>query len=365
MIVRIAAGVAACLAAMCVGIPAAADPGDSTGELQALFDGAQPGSTVTLDHKVYPHGGVVTINVPNVKINGNGATLQATNDATSSLHITADGVTVSNLNLTAPIGGQRYSAPDQDKIYVRANGVTLNDITIAGSAATGVFLNNVNGFSLNRVTVRDSRADGIHMTLGSSNGQVNNPLIERSGDDGVAVVSYSERFLGFATAPCRNIVINSPTVTSTTYGQGISALGGENISYRNINISSTWGAGVFIGSIGAPFFTQATSGVEVTGGTVTGANTNGGMGAIAVFGEQPGVPASNVTIANLRVVDTPESAQRTIAVHTKDGGTIAGLALRNLVIRQNGALPVVESDGPRDSYSMSGVTLNGSPYEAP
>ena len=39
-------------------------------------------------------------------------------DPTSSVQIKADGVTLENLNLTAPSDGPRDSAPEQDEIFV-------------------------------------------------------------------------------------------------------------------------------------------------------------------------------------------------------------------------------------------------------
>ena len=185
---------------------------------------------------------MVTITVPNVHIEGNGATLAAINDLTSSVQIRANGVSVSNLNLTAPIGGPRYSGLEQQKLYVHGDGVRLNDITITGSAGAGVLLDGASNFALNRVTVRDSRADGIHMTRGSNHGQVNNPLTELTGDDGIAVASYGPQF-GFDDPPCRNITIESPVVHGTTFGNGGAVGGGENITFRNVHVSGTSDAG--------------------------------------------------------------------------------------------------------------------------
>jgi hypothetical protein len=349
------------------GQPAQSDPpDDSTAALQAMFDNLKPGATLTLDPRIYPHGGVITINVPNVHIEGNGATLEATNDLTSSVQIRANGVSVSNLNLTAPIGGPRYSANEQHKLYVHGDGVRLNGITITGSAAAGVFLDGATNFVLDRVTVRDSRADGIHMTMGSSNGQVNNPLTERTGDDGVAVVSYGPQF-GSSAGPCSNIVINSPVVNGTTGGRGVSVVGGNNITYRNVQVSGTSGAGVYISTEGAPFFTQSVNGATVAGGTVTGANNTPGnaMGALAIYGENPGMVTSNVTVSDLTIVNTPESAQRIIAVAVNNGGAVSNIALRNIAIEQQSQLPVLFTNVPRETYTLSGITLNGSPYNAP
>ena len=351
--------------------PARSDtPGDDTATLQAMFNNVQPGATLTLDRRVYPHGGVVTITVPNVHIEGNGATLAATNDLTSAVGIRANGVSVSNLNLTAPIGGKRYSGLEQHKLYVfHADGVRLNDITVTGSAGVGVFLDGASNFVLNRVTVRDSRADGIHMTRGSNNGQVNNPLTERTGDDGVAVVSYGPKFVGVNEPPCRNITIESPVVNATTFAHGLTVRGGENITYRNVHVSGTSGAGVFIDTEAAPTFLQSVNGVTVEGGTVTAANTTAGgpggaMGALEAYGENPDAVTSNVTFSDLTIVNTSESAPSNIAVVTANGGAVSNIVFRNIAIQQHSPKPVLFANAPRETYTLSGITLNGSPYNA-
>ncbi len=349
------------------GQPALSDTSDDgTAALQAMLNNVQPGSTVSLDRKVYPHAGVVTITVPNVHIEGNGATLAATNDLTSSVQIRANGVSVSNLNLTAPMGGPRYSGQEQQKLYIHADGVSLNDITVTGSAGAGVLLDGASNFVLNRVTVRDSRADGIHMTRGSNHGQVNNPLTERTGDDGVAVVSYGPKF-GVNDPPCRDITIASPVVNGTSFGHGVTVRGGENITYRNVQVSGTSGAGVYVSTEGDPFYLQSVSGVTVEGGTVTATNTTPGsaVGALVAYGENPGVVTGNVTLSDLTVVNTSEPAQSNIAVVIANGGAVNNIVFRNIAIQQQSQKPVVFANAPRETYTLSGITLNGSPYNAP
>lgn len=346
-----------------------APPTDSTAALQAKFDQLKPGETLTLDPGTYQHSGIIDIRVPGVRIDGNGATLQATNDLTSSVWIAADNVSLSNLNLTAPLGGPRYYDTDQHKLVVAGNGATLSDITITGSASVGVFVGHVSNFRLDRVTVRDTRADGIQMSAGANNGQVNNPTTERTGDDGIAVVSYTERFLGYHIEPCRNIVINSPVVNGTTQARGIVVVGGENISIRNIKVSQTSAAGVVIASEGDPFYTQSTNAVEVTGGSVTGANMTPSVGepgaAVVVYSEHTGYGVTNATVSNLIIADTPPSAQSNIAVAANNGGTLGNIAFRNIQMEQQTDLPVIYSNAPRDSYTVSGFTMNGTPIDVP
>ena len=346
---------------------------DSTAALQAKLDQLNPGDTLTLDPGTYQHSGIIYMRVPGVRINGNGATLRASNDLTSSVWITADNVSLINLNLTAPLGGPRYYDTDQHKLVVAGNGVTLSDIMITGSASVGVFVGHVSNFRLDRVTVRDTRADGIQISAGANNGEVNNPTTERTGDDGIAVVSYTEKSLGYHIEPCRNIVINSPVVNGTTQARGLAVIGGENISIRNINVSQTSAAGVFIASVGKPYYTQSTNGVQVDGGSVTGANVTPSavMGepersylahaAVAVYSENEGENVTNVSVSNLTIADTPPSAQSNIAVGVNRGGTLGNVALRNIQIRQQTDLPAIYSNAPHDTYTVSDSTMNGAP----
>jgi Right handed beta helix region len=348
------------------GQPARSDTADDdTAALQAMFNSVQPGATVTLDRRVYPHGGVVTITVPNVHIEGNGATLAATNDLTSSVQIRANGVSVSNLNLTAPLRGPRLSGQEQQRLYVHGDGIRLNDITVTGSAGAGVLLDGASNFVLNRITVRDSRADGIHMTRGSNHGQVNNPVTERTGDDGIAVVSYGPKF-GVNDPPCRDITIESPVVNGTTFGHGVTVRGGENITYHNVHVSGTSGAGVFVDTEGEPFFLQSVNGATIAGGTVTAANhtPNEAPAAVFAFGESPDTVTANVTFSDLTVINTSEPALGNIGVAVENGGTVNNIVFRNIAIQQQSQKPVLFANVPRETYKLSGITLNGSPYDA-
>jgi Right handed beta helix region len=332
-------------------------PGDRTEELQAKFDQLKPGQTLTLEPVTYLHSGILHIRVPGVVVNGNRATLQSTNDPTSGVWIEADNVSVSNLNLTAPLSGPRYYETDQHKIVVGANGVRLSNITITGSASAGIYIAGSN-FRVDRVTVRDTRADGIDITGGASNGEVNDSTTERTGDDAFAVVSLIQE-----PEPCRNIVINSPVVNGTTAGgRGIVVQGGENIVVRHIKVSQTSLAGVYISSVGDPFNTRSTNGVEVSGGSVTAGNVapTVPMGAVNVSSDHAGYGVTNATVSNLTIIDTPPSAQSNIAVETANGGALSNVAFQNIQIQQGTGLPAISSSNvPAGSYTVSGMTVNG------
>ena len=330
--------------------------GDTTKALQDIFDSLKEGDSLTLEARTYEHSGVLKIRTEGVNIVGNGATLQATNDATSSVQILADNVSVSNLNLTPPLTGDRYSALEQQKLVVQGNGVTVTDVSINGSAAGGVFVYGASNFTLTRVHVSNTRADGIHMTNGANNGTVNNPVVTASGDDGVAVVSYQ----GDRGGICHDIIVNAPTVNGTTWGRGISVVGGQNISYRNINVSNTSSAAVYIADEGSPWFSHSVNHVDVTGGTVTGANHNRGVvhGAVLVYSSNGGQGVNDVTISGLTIVATSASAQRNVAIGV-DAGTVSNIKISNITLKNTTLAPLIRWNVPASAYTTSGWILDG------
>jgi hypothetical protein len=358
--------VAACVIAVVsfTGVPAAtAIPvGDSTGALQAQFDQLRPGDTLTLEPGTYQHGGILTINASGVQINGNGATLEATNPGAAALVIHGDNVALSNVNLVAPVGLPRQDSTNNTLLVVGRSGVSVSNVNITGGSSAGIFVAGASNFRIENTTIRDTAADGIQMTGGSNNGQVNNVTTERTGDDGIAVVSYT---IGPAAGMCHDIVINSPVVLSNNQARGLVVVGGERISFNNINVSNTSGSGLFIGSQGS-FFTGSVRGVNVSGGTIRGANyTPIPLGAVTVYSAAPGQTVADVSISGLTISDTPPAGHHNIGIGTA-GGTLSNINISDIAVQQGGDLPVLFTlDAPRETYSVTGLTLNGAPYAAP
>ncbi len=336
--------------------PPSVPSGDATAWLQSRFDALKPGETLTLQPGVYQHSGVLKMRVAGARINGDGATLQATSDPTSAVQILADNVAISNMILAAPLTGTRYTTADQTKLLVAANGVSVSDVTVTGSASAGISVVGATNFRLDRVTVRNSRADGIHITRGANNGQVNNAVTEWSGDDGIAVVSYG------GEPSCHDIVINSPTVTGTTWGRGISVVGGQNISYRNISVTQSSAAGVYVATEGNPWNTGAVSKVDVTGGTVDGANTSTEVihGAVLVYSGNSKQSVRDVTISGLTIANTPTTATRNVGILV-EGGAVSGISLTDISLQNTRLTPLVKYKVPAGSYTASGWTLDGRP----
>lgn len=341
-----------------VGVQAAhSAPPDETAALQAQFDGLRPGDSVRLEPRTYFHAGVLRITVPGIRIDGNGATLAATNAATSAVQIDAPGVSLSGVTLSAPTDGPRGGGLDEHKLVVAGDGVSVTDVTVDGSAAAGVFVDGAHQFRLTGVTVRDTLADGIHMTNGASEGIVDRPRTERTGDDGVAVVSYG------TDDPCRGITVTGAVVEGTRWGRGISVVGGRDVTVRDIAVARTSGAGVYIASEGAPYFTGSVAGVRVAGGTITGANTDPAVvhGAVLVYAGRAGQAVTDVTVSDFTITATTPTAQRNVAVMAAPG-RVDGIRFDRIQLRNSDLQPLLVK-APAGAVQTSEFTADGRPVD--
>ena len=331
-------------------------PADSTASLQGMFNALEPGDTLTLQPQVYQHSGVLTIGVPDVHIEGNGATLQATHDDTSAVQIVADGVSVDNLRLTAARQGPRYMAPDEHKLVIGADNVEVSAVDIDGSAGAGIFVDGAQHFAIRDVAVYSTRADGLHMTNGAGNGVVDNVRTDATGDDGVAVVSY-----GSDPASCHNIIITNVRVGSTRWGRGMTVVGGTNITMRGFSVADTDSAGVYVATEGDPYFTRTVENVSISDGTVTRANRNADIvqGAVLVAVENPGTAVRNVTISDVSIVATPPTAERNVAIYTETGD-LTGVRM-NQISLDNSSVPAFFSNADAQSFALTGWTAGGDP----
>jgi hypothetical protein len=333
---------------------------DRTGALQAQLDAVAPGGYLKLEPQVYHHAGVIDLRVPNVRIDGNGATLLATNDATSAVQVTAPGVQLTNLTLMAPTEGQRYSDLDQHKIVLSGDGQRVSGVSIVGSAAAGIFADGAQNFTIEDVSITGTRADGIHMTGGSRNGAVRNVRTDRTGDDAVAVVSYDSD-----SAPSGDIQVSGVSVAGTRWGRGVAVVGGRNVSVRGIFVANSSAAGIYIATEGSPYNTNSIESVTIADARISGANTDSGVvqGAVLVYSGNAGKSVRDVQISDVNITATASSAQRNVGVIV-DGGSVSAVNLRNISIADS-ALPPFSSNAPANSYRASGWSVNGSPIASP
>ncbi|WP_222192780.1 glycosyl hydrolase family 28-related protein [Modestobacter italicus] len=329
---------------------------DDTAALQKALDSVPVGSVLQLKAgATYLHSDVLRLTRSDVTVSGPGATLLATSEARSSFHVTGSRVQVTGVTFALTSSTRRWDAPAQDKVRVWGNDVVLRDVRVEGAAAAGIFIDGSARFLLDRVIVSDSRADGIHMSNGARDGRVVSPVTNRTGDDGVAVVSY--RSDGVVSA---RIQVTSPTVNGTTWGRGISVVGGNDISYTDVTIRDTDAAAVYLGSE-AEYDTYPSQRVLVRGGTVTGANRNTAKdhGALMVYSGNTGPQTSDVTLQDLTVRDTRSSATWNIGVLANPGAGLSRVSLTRISLAGGPAMPIYTSTPA--AVRVTGLVDDGAP----
>lgn len=334
---------------------------DDTAAIQRAFDALRPGQTLSVPKgRVYRHTSTIHLATPDVRLEGPGRLL-ATTEQASALQLSADRITLADLTVSMGPTTQRWSAAEQHKVYIGTHeGITLQNVIVDGSAAAGVYVYGATDFRFDHVTVRDTRADGIHMTNGSRKGTVARPRVARSGDDGVAVVSYLQD-----PVPCSDITIVSPQVRTTTGGRGVSVVGGHDVTYRDIDVERSSAAGVYLACEGGDFVTHPTSRVSVIGGRVVGANTDTAIdhGAVLVYSGRPGGSVSDVTVSNLTVSGTRTSCTRQVGVLADNpDDAIGGVTFRDLKLAE--APTPYQGDAPTSAFTLHHVTADGVPVTA-
>lgn len=301
---------------------------DDTRAITAALKKLKKSQTLLFPAGTYPHREVLPVTTEGVTLQGPGKLL-ATAEQTSALRIDAPGVTVKEMTVAMGTTTQRWSSEDQHKIFLAPHpGITISDVDIEGSAAAGLFSYGAQHFRFAHVHVSDTRADGIHMTNGTRYGTVHEPRITRSGDDGVAVVSYLQD-----PVPCHHITVRSPQVRTTTNGRGVSVVGGHDVSYHDVRIDRSNAASVYVACEGGDFVTHDTQRVTVDGGTITNANTNSAVdhGAVLVYSGRAGGAVQRVEVSDLVVSGTRPSASRQIgAVADSSDDRIADIEFRHL-----------------------------------
>lgn len=323
---------------------------DDTAALQRALAAVRPGERLLLaEGRTYLHADVLVLAVPGVLLGGAG-TLLATREDRSALQVEAADVTVADLTLAVRSTTRRWDAPAQHRLYVgRRPGVVLSRVSVTGSAAAGVFLAGSTGFRVEDVSVADTRADGVHLTQGARDGVVVSPRTARTGDDGVAVVSYLQD-----GAVCGQIEISRPRVDTTRGGRGISVVGGEDVTYTDIDVRGSAAAGVYLACEPDPFNTAPTRRVRVLRGTVAGANTDTRIdhGAVLVYAGSTTNGVTDVEVRDLVVSGVRTSASRQVGVI----GSTSGVRLLGLAV-QGAPTPFTSTE--RGCCQTSGWKVDG------
>jgi hypothetical protein len=284
------------------------------------------------------------------------ATLLATDESRSAFMVRANDVVVDGgLVFGVARTTRRWSTPLQSALVLDGgSGARLVGVHVTGSAAAGIQVGNrATGFLIQNVTVADTRSDGIHITGGSSAGQVVRPQVRRSGDDGVAVVSY----LGDG-AVSHDIRISSPRVYDNVWGRGLAVVGGTRITLTDIYSKSSDAAGLYIASESS-YNTYPVQDISVTGGSLVDANRERSVehGAVLVFSDRPGNVSSNITIRGLDISTTRADAPGQIGILTRSS-CINNVRISDIHIT-GGPATVFWKGAESGGYSLTQIRRDG------
>ncbi len=326
---------------------------DDTAALQRALDSADAGDAVVLPAgRTFAHDDVLRLRRDGTTLTG-GGTLLATDAERSTLWVEADGATVSDV-VVEGAGGERGGTWDDTGLLLRGTrGVTVEDVVVRDATSAGVFVDGSTAFVLRDVVVEDSRADGIHITGGSSEGLLADPVVRRSGDDGIAVVSYRD-----VADPVRSITVASPRVETTTWGRGLSVVGGRDVTYTDVFVEGSDAAALYLASE-ENWSTHATTGVSVEGGTVVGANTSEEVdhGAVLVYSGDAARPVSDVRVTGLTIRDTDERASREVGVL---GAPAEDVVMEDITV-EGSERGLFVSTNDASVFALRGWTRNGEP----
>ncbi len=325
---------------------------DDTAALQRALDSLRAGDTLVVPpYRTFNHSGVLRLRVDGARIGGTG-TLRATDPAASALWVEADRAVVSSITL-ASTATRRGGTWDDTALLVKGTtGVTVERVKVRGGASAGIFVDSSTGFTIRDVDVRDTLADGIHVTDGSSHGAIVRPRVQGSGDDGIAVVSYR------GLPPVTDVTITAPKVLTTTWGRGLSVVGGTDIRFTDVYVHSSDAAGIYIASE-SNWGTNGPTRVTVDRGTLVGSNTSATVdhGAILVFSGDPAAPAVDVRVSDVTVRDTSARASREVGIL---GAPARGVRLERIAV-VGGSRPLLVVQDRATTYAATGWTRDGRP----
>ena len=213
---------------------------DDTVAIQRAFDRVPSGDVLLFPAGVYRYSNVLTLRRSDVVVEGRNAALQAASPQNESIVIAGDKSALLNMTLYGT-GSKRLTTPASTEIEVTGRYVQLVGNRISGGSSAGIFMYGARDYRVTGNSVANTLADGIHSTHGSRRGLIEGNTVFRSGDDTIAVVSYT------GETASGNILIDDNHVSGNRWGRGITCVGCTDVAISNNSIKSVGcAAGVLI-----------------------------------------------------------------------------------------------------------------------
>ena len=264
---------------------------DDRAALQKAFDYAKAnGKDVYIPEGTFLHSGGLLADGIKVFGAGDGSILKATNFGQEAVYLQGNGVALTDLHLIG-VGTSRIASDAGAKVVVvGAQNFTLERLHVEKSSCVGIKVNTGGYGHIADNLIENTRADSIHMTRASHDIVVEHNRILYSGDDGIAVVSYSGD-----GSPDHDITVRDNEVKYNVWGRGLSVAGGNNVLIEHNTVVGGVNdrAGIYIAAE-YQYNTFSVHNVRVTGNTLIDAGgLSSGHGAITVYNSQDGLGLVN------------------------------------------------------------------------
>ena len=251
---------------------------------------------------VCAYGDVITLDGAKLVGTGDASVLYALNPLREVIWLRGSGSEVRSLKLTgAKPPGRRPQWEGSRIVPFGASNWTVDNVTIDSSTGTGVQTareSTQGTISNNRIT--DTMGDAIHITDGASYITITGNTVQRSGDDGIAVVSYQKQKIS------HHITARGNTITDNRGGRSMSVVGGEDVVYENNRMSNPVAACLYLAQEGNKHFnTQAVKGIVARNNTLTNCgNIAIGHAAVMLFTNTDGYTNSGVTLSRNEIASS-------------------------------------------------------------
>jgi hypothetical protein len=157
-----------------------------------------------------------------------GATLRSLNTDRAAIELRGVGPGIRSLRLTGVIPTIRSQKDSSARVRViGASEFTVAGMMIESGSSAGVLVRNSDHGRIEHNRISDTKADSVHITEKSSFIEITRNRMERSGDDGVGVVSYRKD-----GGLCHNIQAHGNVISANVGGRCMSVVGGEDITYE-------------------------------------------------------------------------------------------------------------------------------------
>lgn len=279
--------------------------------INALVSTLSPNTTLFFPAGVYQHTNTTITGKSQFTILGDGAQLVAATRTERYLRfLNCTDFTVRGITSYGGATDQIRQNPTRAFSLEGCSRFLLTGCTAGKNEGVGIYLGAVNnsstGCSDGRVTdnfVHDTKADGIHVTGGSKRVVVSGNSLRDTGDDSIAVVSYSTDL-----DTCENVSVTGNT-SWHSHSRGLACVGGKGVTFSGNVVDAPQNGGIYV-AVETSYGIKPVENVVISGNTIRNADTyapvtttaNVAMAGIQVVGNDAANPIRNVAITGNTVI---------------------------------------------------------------